>query len=98
MSFWNQIGSSLSLVPGPNPLLAVKGAETGVQAGKTAYGVGKTVVQGATTTADAVSYVVNNAKYAAIWAGLFVLGLVLIVKGLGVSTPSPSKIVPVPVP
>jgi hypothetical protein len=35
-------------------------------------------------------------KYAAIWGGLFILGLVLIVKGLGVSTPSPTKIVPVP--
>ena len=35
-------------------------------------------------------------KYAAIWVGLFVLALVLLVKGLGVSTPSATKIIPVP--
>lgn len=68
-----------------------------VNIAKTVKKVVTTPVQAATTTADAVSYGVTYAKYWGIWVGLFALGLVLIIKGLGISTPTPTKIVPVPV-
>lgn len=91
------------------PLAVLGGAsalpEAGADATAAGAGASATTASGLSTLAKDVgtgavlSTLLSGGyfKYAAIWGGLFILGLILIVKGLGVSAPNPTKIVPVPV-
>lgn len=75
------------------------GANTVNQASHAANTVKKAATDtstGVTSVAKAVTYVVKNAKYAAIWTGLMILAIALVLMGLsrnGVRPPAPPIVV-----
>jgi hypothetical protein len=90
----NHLGNEPAGVTGPGGIAGT--LDTGATAIGNALGALPKAANAASSAAssvtDAVSYVVNNAKYAGIWVGLMILALALVLMGLsrnGLKPPMP---------